>query len=186
VGYGLCLVVSRIVDRPGLKDSRRLYAKVGGVSAIDLLVELATNQTNLTALAQRWGIEAAILHTWLDEQQRVRVLTADEPPQVRIPVFGPQAVAQIAPVSDGVARQITDWLLDDSILEPLLDHCSFVHCPRPAILCMLWHNSYYEATDRLISQGVLPPFPSMAEGEWGVWLTSAPFGRDDTAGSHSH
>jgi hypothetical protein len=88
-------------------------------------------------------------------------------------------------VSNGVAQQITDWLLEDSILEPLLDHCSFVHCPRAAILCMLWHNSYYEATDRLITQGVLPPFPSTAEGEWGVWLTSAPFGRDDTAGSHS-
>ena len=179
-GFGLCLIVSRIVDRPGLKDFRRLYTRVGGVSAVDLLAELATNQASLTALAQRWGLEEALLRKWLDEQRCVRVLTANEPPQVRIPVFGPQAVAQIAPLCDGVAQCITDWLRQDVILESLLEHCSFAPYPRPAIGCMLWHNSYYEATDRLIAQGVLPSFPSMAEGEWGVWLTSEPFGRHST------
>jgi hypothetical protein len=177
-GYGLCLIVSRIVDRPGLKDSRRLYARVGGVSAVDLLAELATNQANIPDLAQRWGIEAAMLYTWLDEQRRVRVVTVDEPPQVGIPVFTPQAMAQTTPVCAAVAQRITDWLLKDAILEALLERCSFARCPRPALLCMLWHNSYYDATDRLIAQGVLPALPPVAEGEWGVWLTADPYGRE--------
>jgi hypothetical protein len=176
VGYGLCLIISRIVDRPGLKDTRRLYAQVDGVSAVDLLAMLTAGQVCVPTLAGQLGIEAATLQRWLDEQRGVRVVTPDEPPQVRIPVFGPQAVAQLAPVCGGVAQQITAWLHEDAILEPLLDRCSFRHCPRPAILCMLWHNSYYEATDRLIAQGVLPAFPAVAEGEWGVWLASDPYG----------
>jgi hypothetical protein len=175
-GYGLCVIISRIVDRPGLKESRRLYAPVEGVSAIDLVASLYARQTSTPTLAQRWGVEVTTLQRWLDEQRRVRVITCDEPPRVRVPVFGAQAVTQLAPVCGGVARQIGDWLLKDALLEPLLERCSFAHCPRPAILCMLWHNSYYEATDRLIAQGVLPAFPSTAEGEWGVWLTSAPYG----------
>jgi hypothetical protein len=175
VGYGLCLIVSRAVDRPCLKDSRRLYAQVGGVSAIDLLAKLAANRTTIPTLAQHWGVEAATLQRWLDEQRSVRVVTPDEPPQVRIPVFGPQAMAQIAPICGRVARHITDWLLEDALLEPLWERCSFGHCPRSASFCMLWHNSYYEATDRLIAQGILPAFPAAAEGEWGVWLTSEPY-----------
>jgi hypothetical protein len=183
-GYGLCLIVSRTVERPGLKDSRRLYARAGGVSAVDFLTELATDHVSIPNLARRWGIEAATLQTWLDEQRRVRVVTADEPPQVAVPVFGPDAMTQIVPVCDRVARRVTDWLLDDAALEPLLQRCSFIHCPRPAILCMLWHNSYYDATDRLIAQGILPAFPSVAEGEWGVWLTSDPYGRGLTSATH--
>jgi hypothetical protein len=176
VGYGLCVIISRIVDRPGLKHARRLYAQVGGVSAVDLLAKLIAEQPSLPALTRRWGLEPETLHRWLDEQRSVRVVTPDEPAQVRIPVLGPQAMAQIAPVCGGVARRITAWLHEDAVLEPLLEHCSFARCPRPAILCMLWHNSYYEATDRLIAQGVLPPFPAVAEAEWGVWLTSDPYG----------
>jgi hypothetical protein len=176
VGYGLCLIVSRIVDRPGLKDCRRLYTPVGGVSAVDLLAKLTTSQANIPSLAQQWGIEAAMVRRWVDEQRHVRVITADEPPQLRVPVFGSEAIAQIAPLCGGVARHIMNWLLVDTLLEPLLERSSFQHCPRPAILCMLWHNSYYEATDRLIAQGMLPPFPAAAEGEWGVWLTSDPYG----------
>jgi hypothetical protein len=184
-GYGLCLIVSRIVERPGLKDSRQLYERVGGVSAVDLLAELATNQAHIPNLAQRWGIAAATLHHWLDAQRRVCVVTADEPPQLGIPVFGPKAMAQIAHVCDRVAQRISGWLLEDAILEALLERCSFMHCSRPAILCMLWHNSYYDATDRLIAQGVLPAFPSIAEGEWGVWLTSDPYGRNSTPAAPS-
>jgi hypothetical protein len=131
-------------------------------------------------LAQRWGIDTATLYRWLDEQRRVRVVTTDEPPQVGVPVFGPEAMAQIAPVCDAVARRITDWLRADVTLEPLLERCSFARCPRPASLCMLWHNSYYNATDRLIAQGILSSFPPIAEGEWGVWLTSDPYGRAHT------
>jgi hypothetical protein len=175
-GYGLCVIISRIVDRPGLKDARRLYAQVGGVSAVDLLAKLSTDQPSLPVLAQQWGLDAGTLQRWLDEQCRVRMLTADERPQVRIPVFGAEALAQIAPVCGGVAQRITHWLLEDPSLEPLLEQCSFARYPRPAVLCMLWHNSYYEATDRLIAQGMLPCFPSTAEGEWGVWLTSDPYG----------
>lgn len=175
-GYGLCVIISRIVDRPGLKDARRLYAQVGGVSAIDLLTNLHAYQTSLPTLAQQWRVEITTLQRWLDEQRSVRVITCDEPPRVRVPIFDAQAVTQIAPVCGGVARQIMDWLLKDTLLEPLLERCSFAHCPRPAVLCMLWHNSYYEATDRLIAQSVLPAFPSVAEGEWGVWLTSHPYG----------
>jgi hypothetical protein len=178
VGYGLCVIVSRIVDRPGLRDSRRLYAQVGGMSAVDLLANLTANQTAVPTLAQQWGVEAATLQRWLDEQRSLRVVTPGEPPQLRIPVFGPQAVARIASVCGSVARHITDWLLEDALLEPLLERCSFGHCPRPASLCMLWHNSYYEATDRLIAQGILPAFPAAAEGEWGVWLTADPYGRE--------
>jgi hypothetical protein len=121
-------------------------------------------------------VDAATLQRWLDEQRRVRVITVDEPPQVRIAVFGSEAIAQITPVCDSMARRIMDWMCEDRLLAPFLEHCSFGHCPRPAILCMLWHNSYYEATDRLIAQGVLPAFPAVAEGEWGVWLTSDPYG----------
>jgi hypothetical protein len=174
--YGLCLIISRIVDRPRLTDARQLYAQVGGVSAVDLLAKLLATPPSLPALAQHWGVEVATLQRWLNEQRSVRVVTPDEPPQVRIPVFGPQAVAQIAPVCGGIARQIAAWLHEDSLLELLLEQCSFAHCPRPAILCMLWHNSYYAATDCLIAQGVLPAFPSAVEGEWGVWLTSDPYG----------
>ncbi len=177
-GYGLCLIVSRIVDRPGLKDSRRLYAQINGVSAVDLLAKLAAHQASLPSRAQHWAVEATTMQRWLDEQRRVRVVTPDEPPQVRIPVFGPQEVTQLAPICGGVARYIMDWLLKDTLLEPLLERCSFGHCAHPAILCMLWHNSYYDATDRLIAQGVLPVFPSVAEGEWGVWLTSDPYGQN--------
>jgi hypothetical protein len=176
VGYGLCAIISRILDRPGLKDWRRLYAHVGGVSAVDLVASLHANQTSIPTLAQQWGVGVPTLQKWLDEQRSVRVITSDEPPRMRIPVFGAAAVSQIAPVCGAVARQILDWLLDDALLEPLLERCSFAHCPRSAILCMLWHNSYYEATDRLIAQGVLSAFPSAAEGEWGVWLTSDPYG----------
>jgi hypothetical protein len=183
-GYGLCLIVSRIVERPGLKDSRRLYTRVGGVSAVDFLTELATNHAHIPNLAQRWGVEAAMLQTWLHEQRRVRIVTADEPPQVAIPVFGPDAMTQIIPIGDRVAQRIARWVLDDTALEPLLQRCSFIHCPRSAILCMLWHNSYYDATDRLIAQGILPAFPSVAEGEWGVWLTSNPYGREPTPTIH--
>jgi hypothetical protein len=175
-GYALCVIISRIVERPDLKHARRLYAPERGVSAVDLVASLSTGQPSLPTLAQRWGIEVTTLQRWLDEQRRVRLLTQDDPPQVCIPVFGPQAVTQIAPVCGGVARQVCDWLLTDTLLEPLLEGCSFAHCPRPAVLCMLWHNSYYEATDRLIAQGVLPAFPAAAEGEWGVWLTSDPYG----------
>ena len=175
-GSGLCVIISRLVDRPGLKDSRRLYASVGGVSAIDLLVRLSTEQLSLPVLAQQWDVETATLYRWLDEQRRLRMLTIDEPPQVRIPVFGAEALTQIAPVCGDVARRITHWLLEDTSLEPLLEGCSFARYPRPAVLCMLWHNSYYEATDCLIAQGMLPRFPSAAEGEWGVWLTAAPYG----------
>jgi hypothetical protein len=180
MGSGLCLIISRIVDRPGLKDSRRLYARIGGVSAVDLLAKLTANDAYIPTLAQEWGVETMTLQRWLDEQRRVQVITPDEPPQVSIPVFGPQAVAQLAPVCDRVVRHVIEWLLEDILLEPLLESCSFRHCPRPAILCMLWHNSYYEATDRLIAQGILPAFPSVAEGEWGVWLTSAPYGLNPT------
>jgi hypothetical protein len=177
-GYGLCLIVSRIVDRPALKNSRRLYAQVNGVSAVDLLAQLATHQASMPTLVQQWGVEATTIQRWLDEQRQVRVVTPDEPPQVRIPVFGPQEVRQLTPICGGVARHILEWLLADTLLEPLLERCSFKHCPRPSILCMLWHNSYYEATDRLIAQGVLPVFPPAAEGEWGVWLTSDPYGQN--------
>jgi hypothetical protein len=159
-----------------LKDFRRLYAQLGDVSTIDLLAKLAAHQASMPSLAAQWGVEATTLQHWLDGQRRVRVLTADEPPQVRVPVFGPQAVTQLAPICSGVAQHIVEWLLVDTLLEPLLERCSFGHCARPAILCMLWHNSYYAATDRLIAQGVLPVFPSAAEGEWGVWLTSDPYG----------
>jgi hypothetical protein len=183
-GYGLCLIVSRTVERPGLKDSRRLYARVGGVSAVDFLTELATDHAHIPGLARRWGIEADTLQTWLDEQRRVRIVTTDEPPQLAVPVFGPDAMAQIVPACDRVAQRITDWLRDDVALEPLLRRCSFIHCPRPAILCMLWHNSYYDATDRLIARGILPAFPSAAEGEWGVWITSDPYGRGLTSATH--
>jgi hypothetical protein len=186
LGYGLCLIVSRIVARPGLKDARRLYARTGDVSAVNLLVELATNHANIPHLAQRWGIDTTILYTWLDEQRRVGVLSTEEPPQVCVPVFGPQAMGQIAPVCDSVAQDITDWLLADRMLERLLAHCSFTHCPSSTILCMLWHNSYYDATDRLIAQGVMQPFPAVADGEWGVWLTAAPYGWGHTAVSHAH
>jgi hypothetical protein len=185
MGYGLCLIISRMVERPGLKDSRRLYARVGGVSAIDLLAALVAHQPSIPTLAQQWGVEAATLQRWLDEQRRVRIVTPDEPPRVCIPVFGPQAVAQMAPICGRVATYIMDWLRGDALLELLLEHCSFAYCPRPAILCMLWHNSYYEATDRLIAQGVLPAFPSAAEGEWGVWLTSNPYGQEYPVGSHA-
>jgi hypothetical protein len=183
-GFGLCLIVSRIIDRPGLKQSRRLYAPVHGVSAVDLLAALATEHASVASLAQRWGVDAALLHTWLNEQRRVRVVTDDEPPQVGVPVFGSEVMAHIAPVCDGVARQIANWLVADATLKPMLERCSFTHCPRPAILCMLWHNSYYDATDRLIDRGILPAFPSVAEGEWGVWLTSEPYGRKPTLASH--
>jgi hypothetical protein len=175
-GYGLCLIISRIVDRPRLKDARRLYAQMGGVSAIDLLAKLATKRSSLPALARHWGVEAAMLQRWLEEQRWVRVVTPEEPSQVCIPVFDPQAMAQLAPVCGGIARQIAACLYEDALPEQLLEQCSFAHCPRSAILCMLWHISYYEATDRLMAQGVLPTFPSAAEGEWGVWLTSNPYG----------
>jgi hypothetical protein len=183
-GAGLCLLVTRMVERPGLKDSRRLYAQVGGISAVDLLVEVANNGVNLTALAQRWSVTEDILSAWLSEQQRVRVVTSDAPLHVRVPVFAPEAMGQITPICDGVAERISAWLLDDMTLEALLDRCSFGHGSRSAVLCMLWHNSYYEATDRLIGHGILPPFPAVAEGEWGVWLTSHPYGREHTAAPH--
>jgi hypothetical protein len=175
-GYGLCLLIARIVERPKLKDARRLYAQVDGLSAVDLLAKLMAGPTSLASLSRHWSVEATTLRRWLDEQRDVRVVTADEPPQVCIPVFGPQAMSQLAPVCGGLARQVVAWLHNDVLLEPLLAQASFAHCPQPAILCMLWHNSYYEATDRLIAQGVLPTFPSTAEGEWGVWLTSDPSG----------
>jgi hypothetical protein len=175
-GYGLCLIVSRLVDRPQLKEARQLYAQVGGMSAVDLLATLIDQPPSLASLSQGREIEATTLRRWLDEQRRIRVVTPAEPPQLRIPVFGAQAVAQIAPVCGGLARQIVAWMNGDTQLERLLGPCSFAHCPRPVILCMLWHNSYYEATDRLIAQGVLPVFPAAAEGEWGVWLSSDPYG----------
>jgi hypothetical protein len=180
-GHGLCLIISRIVDRPKLKDAGRLYAQQGSVSAVDLLAKLIAKQPSLASLSQHWDMEATTLQRWLEEQRRIRVITPDEPPQLRIPVFGPQAVAQLAPVCGGVARRIVAWLHDDLLLERLLEQCSFAHCPRSVILCMLWHNSYYEATDRLIAQGLLPAFPSAAEGEWGVWLTSDPYGPHPTS-----
>jgi hypothetical protein len=93
-------------------------------------------------------------------------------------------MGRIAPICDGVAERISAWLLNDMTLEGFLDRCSFGHCARPAVLCMLWHNSYYEATDRLIGQGILLPFPAIAEGEWGVWLTSHPYGGERTTDSH--
>lgn len=176
-GYGLCLIVSRIVERPGLKDSRRLYARSGGVSAVDFLWEVATQHVDIPVLAQRWGVEATILHTWLEEQRRAQVISATDPPRINVPVFDPPAMAQIAPVCDGIAQRIVAWLQADTTLEPLLAHCSCAHCPRPATLCMLWHNSYYDATDHLVARGILPAFPATAEGEWGVWLTSDPYGR---------
>jgi hypothetical protein len=175
-GYALCLIISRLVERPGLKNARQLYAQVGGVSAVDLLAKLIAHHPSLPALAQRWGVGAATLQRWLDEQRSVRVITPDEPPQVCVPIFGPRAVAQLAPVCGGVARHIIAWLGEDSLLESLLEGCSFAHCPQPTIFCMLWHNSYYAATDRLIAQGVLPAFPTAAAGEWGVWMTSDPYG----------
>jgi hypothetical protein len=175
--YGLCLIVSRVVERPLLKESRRLYAPVHGISAVDLLAALAADDTSLATLAARWAVDESLLGRWCDEQVQARLLTTDIPPRVRIPVFDPEAMGQIIPVCDGVAERVTAWLLGDASLEPLLERCSFAHCPRPAVLCLLWHNSYYEATDRLIAQDVLPSLPPAAEGEWGVWLTSHPFGR---------
>ncbi len=180
-GYGVCLVVSRIVKRPGLKDFRRIYAPVGGVPAVDLLAVLLSDEVSAAQLAQRCSLDEAIVKEWLVEQARVRVIAADLPLQVRVPVFDAPAMAGIAPVCDGVAERITDWLLADTGLEALWGGCSFTRCPRRGVLCMLWHNSYYEATDRLIAQGILPPFPSMAEGEWGVWLTSQLYGRERPA-----
>jgi hypothetical protein len=183
-GHGLCLIVSRTVERPGLREARRLYARSGGVSAVDFLVEVATQPLDIPALAQRLGVEAATLHRWLAEQRQVRVIGATDPPRLSIPVFDPAAMADIAPACDGVARRIADWLEADTSLEPLLARCSFAHCPRPATLCMLWHNSYYEATDQLMARGILPAFPAAAEGEWGVWLTSYPYGRAMAAAAH--
>ena len=58
-------IISRIVERPRLKDARRLYAQMGGVSAVDLLAKLLAKQPSLPALAQRWGVEAATLQRWL-------------------------------------------------------------------------------------------------------------------------
>ena len=55
-----------------------------------------------------------MLHTWLDEQRRVQVVTDDEPPRISVPVFGPQAMTQVAPVCDAVARRIADWLQADT------------------------------------------------------------------------
>ncbi|MBI3327632.1 MAG: hypothetical protein HYZ81_13145 [Nitrospinae bacterium] len=177
-GHALCLMVSRVVSRPGLKDFRRLYTEVGGVSGVDLLGELATHKVSIAALVRKWSLEEATLEEWLADQVRLRVLTPDTPPRVRIPVFGSDAMAEIALVCDGVAERITAWMLEDTMLQPLVDRCSFARCPWSVVLCMLWHNSYYEATDRLIAQGVLPLFPSEAEGDWGVWLTSRLSGRD--------
>src|SRR5262245_46107662 len=105
-GYGLCLLISRIVDRPRLQDARRLYAQTEGVSAIDLLVHLLTDQPSLPTLARHWGVEVAMLQRWLEEQRWVGVVTPDEPPQVCIPVFDAQAMAQFAPVCGGIACQI--------------------------------------------------------------------------------
>jgi hypothetical protein len=174
--YGLCVIVSRVVERPVLKESRRLYASVNGISAVDLLGALAAHNASLEALARQWPLDESLLGRWCDEQVQARVLTTDIPPRVRVPVFGPEAMTQIAAECDAVAGRITAWLLNDRLLAPLLERCSFAHCPWPAGLCLLWHNSYYEATDRLIAQDVLPAFPPVAEGDWGVWLTSHPFG----------
>jgi hypothetical protein len=179
-GYGLCLIVSRIVERPLLKEWRRMYAPVHGISAVDLLAALAHHGPDIGELAQRWSLDEHLLRRWYDGQVQARVLTTDTPPRLRIPVFGPEALAQLAPACDGVAERITAWLLGDTLLAPRLERCSFARCPSSAVLCMLWHNSYYEATDRLIAQDILPAFPPMAEGEWGVWLTSHPFGRAPT------
>jgi hypothetical protein len=175
-GFSLCLLVTRVVQRPGLRAARRLYGAVGGVTGVDLLAGLAAGDTPAT-LAHRWGIEAAWLDRWLDEQVQLRVVTADRPPRLRIPVFDAAAMARLAPLCDGVAARIGDWLAADTRLEALWPQCSFAACPRPPALCMLWHNAYYAATDRLIAQGILPPFPPEAEGEWGVWLTTHPFGQ---------
>jgi hypothetical protein len=139
---------------------------------------LLSDEVSAAQLAQQWSLDEAIMQGWLAEQARVRVVSPDLPPQLRIPVFDPQAMARLAPVCDAVAEDITQWLREDTELEALLAHCSFAHCPRRGGLCMLWHNSYYAATDRLIAEGVIPPFPAMAEGEWGVWLTSHLYGRE--------
>lgn len=183
-GSGLCLLVSRLVQRPGLKESRRLYAQVGDKSAVDLLVALVQREVDLAVLARRWSIDEALLGEWLAAQQRLRVVTSEPLPQVRVPVFGPDAMALITPICDGVAERITTWLLDDVTFATLLERCSFQHCASTAVLCMLWHNSYYEATDRLITLGILPPFPTVAEGEWGVWLTSHPYGQARSVAAH--
>jgi hypothetical protein len=176
-GDGLCLLVSRLVARPVLQESRRLYAPVRGISAVDLLAALAWEGPSLEALAQRWSVDERVLRCWCAEQVKAHVLSADGPPRVRVPVFGPEALIEMTPVCDGIAERITAWMLEDGVFDFLLEQCSFARCPRSAVLCMVWHTSYYEATDCLVAQDILPPFPSLAEGEWGVWLTSPPFGQ---------
>ena len=106
-----------------------------------------------------------------DELRQARIIEADDPPRLSIPVFTKQKMNSVVGVFNGVAEKIKQRFLSGiNDLDDLINKCSFRKCTKADIYCMLFHLSYSYAADKLVENRTIPDFPESAGGEWGVWI----------------
>ena len=167
----LSMIHSRVVDRTPLQS---FYSKFGDEisQVVKLLGALAENPRYLHELPAMVSWDSKRLRDLIETLMEVRVIASKEPYRLLIPVFdqktGPRAKEICERTSTVIAKKIEDNL--DQLRE-LVEKCSFSHCPFGDIFCMIFHEGYDYAADELLNEGVIPPFPSKAGAEWGMWMS---------------
>ena len=168
----LSMIHSKAVDRTPLW---RLYSEINGEMSqmVKLLGALAEKPRDLLSLHGIVSFEPDRLKDLVESLAKVRLATRKEPHSLLIPVFdekiSPKVNELCLRVSKAVAKKIEDNLDE---LKELVKQCSFHHCQFGDIFCMVFHEGYDYATDELLGEGTIPPFPPKATAEWGMWMSA--------------
>jgi hypothetical protein len=106
----------------------------------------------------------------LDSRLVAARLVAAPPAHLSVPVFDGPAWRRASGVVTrlGTALAVAFAARVPSMGE-LLPACTFARARRDDVLAMLFHLAYSYAAGALVYRGLVPPFPSSALGEWGVW-----------------
>ena len=107
----------------------------------------------------------------VENLQAARVVAADDPGRLAIPVFMGDTMKAASALYLTSARLIArDFMNRMDELGGIVRQCTFSRCPSADVLCMLFHLAYSYAADTLVAEGIVPEFPDMATAEWGVWV----------------
>jgi hypothetical protein len=177
-GKWLLSMIHGAIDRTPMWDLfqelRKLLSEKYGDSLaqiVKLLRELAEKPRSLEELFSIISMDKEDLKRVLKALAGVRMISAKEPYNLKIPVFDEAISKEVKRICDRTSGRIAEKLEGNSeLLRALLKKCSFSHCPFGDVFCMVFHEGYGHVTDKLIREGTIPAFPSKAAAEWGVWL----------------
>jgi DNA-binding MarR family transcriptional regulator len=177
-GKWLLSVIHGAIDRSPIWDFfgelRNFFSKKYGdflAQIVKLLGELAEKPRSLEELLPIISMDKEDLKRVLEAPAGIRMISAKEPYNLKIPVFDEAISKEVKRICDRTSGRIAEKLERNlELLRALLKKCSFSHCPFGDVFCMVFHEGYGHATDKLIREGTIQAFPSKAAAEWGVWL----------------